>query len=122
EAVINANKHAQARQIVVKLERFRKGMVLRVVDDGVGVPNERGLLRGLGFHIMKYRAELFGGRLEIDSPQTGGTRLSCYLPVHARPSNKAVNGNQRVGAVPKRSGVPVAGSNFGTSGTARSGE
>src|SRR5262249_29962359 len=61
-AVINANKHAQARQIVVKLERFRKGMVLRVVDDGVGVPNERGLLRGLGFHIMKYRAELFGGR------------------------------------------------------------
>src|SRR5262249_18200755 len=39
EAVINANKHAQARQIIVKLERSRKGMILSVVDDGVGVSN-----------------------------------------------------------------------------------
>src|SRR5213076_2046800 len=35
EAVINANKHAQAREIVVKLERSPQGMVLRVTDDGV---------------------------------------------------------------------------------------
>ena len=40
EAVINANKHAQARQIVVKLERVRKEMVLRVIDDGVGFPKD----------------------------------------------------------------------------------
>src|SRR6266550_8825184 len=31
EAVINANKHAQARQIVIKLERTGKEMVLRVI-------------------------------------------------------------------------------------------
>ena len=80
EAVINANKHAQARQIVVKLERSRKGMVLRVADDGVGVPNERGLMRGLGFHIMKYRAQLIGGRLEIEAAKTGGTQISLCLP------------------------------------------
>ena len=37
EAVINANKHAQARQIVVKLERSgQRQMVLSVTDDGVG--------------------------------------------------------------------------------------
>src|SRR5205814_10106031 len=36
EAVINANKHAKARQIVVRLERVRKEMMLRVIDDGVG--------------------------------------------------------------------------------------
>jgi PAS domain S-box-containing protein len=80
EAVINANKHAQAREIVVKLERSRKRMVLRVVDDGVGVPNERGLMRGLGFHIMKYRAQLIGGCLEIEAPKTRGTEISLYLP------------------------------------------
>jgi PAS domain S-box-containing protein len=83
EAVINANKHAQAREIVVKLERSREGMVLRVTDDGIGVPKEPELKRGLGVHIMNYRAQLTGGRLEIDSPKRGGTRVSCYLPNHA---------------------------------------
>jgi PAS domain S-box-containing protein len=89
EAVINANKHAQAREIVVKLERSRKGVVLRVVDDGVGLSNEPKLKRGLGFHIMKYRAQLIGGRLEIDSPKHGGTHVSCYLPNHAHQSRKS---------------------------------
>jgi PAS domain S-box-containing protein len=81
EAVINANKHAQARQIVVRLERVRKEMVLRVIDDGIGFPKDLKPQQGLGYHIMKYRAQLMGGRLEIDSPQTGGARVSCYLPI-----------------------------------------
>jgi PAS domain S-box-containing protein len=83
EAVINANKHARARQITVKLERVRKELVLRVIDDGVGLPKEVKPQQGLGFHIMNYRAQLMGGRLQIDSPQTGGTCVSCYLPIHA---------------------------------------
>jgi PAS domain S-box-containing protein len=109
EAVINANKHAQARQIVVRLERFGKEMVLRVIDDGVGFSREVNLGKGLGGHIMKYRAQLMGGRLEIDSPQTGGTRVSCYLPVHAPRSKEAPNGDEPIGAVPKLSRVPIAG-------------
>src|SRR5206468_5992557 len=89
EAVINANKHAQAREIVVKLERVGKQMVLRVIDDGIGFPKDLNPQQGLGYHIMKYRAQLMGGRLEIDSPQTGGTRVSCYLPTHPPTSGKA---------------------------------
>jgi signal transduction histidine kinase len=88
EAVINANKHAQAREIVVKLERVGKEMVLRVTDDGVGVSNERELRRGLGLNIMNYRAQLMGARLEIDSPKRGGTCVSCYLPDGAAQSGK----------------------------------
>jgi len=80
EAVINANKHAQARKVVVRLERSRQKMILRVIDDGVGVSSEPRLKQGLGFHIMNYRAQLMGGRLEIDSPKGGGTCVSCYLP------------------------------------------
>jgi two-component system sensor kinase FixL len=79
EAVINANKHAQAREIVIKLEQTRQGMVMRVTDDGVGFPVEPKLKHGLGYHIMKYRAQMIGGRLEIDSPKRGGTCVSCYL-------------------------------------------
>jgi len=97
EAVINANKHAQAREIVIRLERLPRGMVLRVTDDGVGCSNGPKLAPGLGFHIMNYRAQLMGGRLEIDSPKRGGTRVSCYLP------NKALQSRKKENA---RSGLP----------------
>jgi signal transduction histidine kinase len=100
EAVINANKHAQAREIVVKLQRSRREMILHVIDDGVGLSGERKLKQGLGLHIMNYRAQLVGGRLEIDSPKTGGTRVSCYLPVPAQRPKKALNGDEPIGAVP----------------------
>jgi signal transduction histidine kinase len=109
EAVINANKHARARQIIVRLERFRREMVLHVIDDGIGFPKGINPQQGLGFHIMKYRAQLMGGRLEIDLAKTGGTRVSCYFPVAASRSNKASNGDEPSGAVPKLSRVPVAG-------------
>ena len=108
EAVINANKHSQAREIVVRLERARKEMVLRVIDDGIGLPKALKPQQGLGFHIMNYRAQLMGGRLEIDSAQKGGTRVSCYLPVHAAQSNKPLNGDGLNGDVPRNSTVPVA--------------
>ena len=89
EAVINANKHAQARQIVIKLERSgQRQMVLSVTDDGVGVQKARNGARGLGFHIMNYRAGLMGGQLKVESPEKGGTRVACYLPDGTVKSNK----------------------------------
>src|SRR5207247_9204658 len=51
EAVINANKHSEAREIVIKLERAGKEMVLRVIDNGVGLPKEPKTKRGLGANI-----------------------------------------------------------------------
>ena len=98
EAVINANKHAQAREIVIKLEGLRRGMVMHVSDDGIGFPAEPDLKRGLGFHIMKYRAQSIGGRLEIDSRKRGGTCVSCYFPDNTlKPNkpNKKQNGRRR---------------------------
>ena len=108
EAVINANKHSQARQIVVRLERVRKEMVLRVIDDGIGFSKEHNAQQGLGFHIMNYRAQLMGGRLEVDSPQTGGTRVSCYLPVRAPGAPRPSNGEQRAEAM-RNFNPPVEG-------------
>ena len=91
EAVINANKHSQAREIAIRLERVENEMVLRVIDDGTGFPSEPKAKRGLGAHIMGYRARLIGARLEIDSPKKGGTRVSCYLPNNAVQSRKRKN-------------------------------
>jgi PAS domain S-box-containing protein len=108
EAVINANKHGRAREIIVRLQRSRREMVLQVIDDGVGLSQERKLKQGLGLHIMNYRAQLAGGRLEIDSPKTGGTCVSCYLPVRVPQPKKVPNGDEPIGAVPKLSRVPMA--------------
>jgi PAS domain S-box-containing protein len=101
EAVINANKHAQARQILVKLERSQHGIVLRVTDDGVGFSNESKLKQGLGYHIMNYRAQLIGGRLEIESAKRGGTCVSCYLPDGA-PRSRKPQGNGQPREFPAR--------------------
>ena len=100
EAVINANKHAQAREIVVRLEKSRQEMVLRVIDDGVGFSEELKPKQGLGFHIMSYRAQLTGGRLEIDSSKHAGTRVSCYLANRARHSRKSRE--RKNGQMPRR--------------------
>jgi len=80
EAVINASKHAQAREIVVELGRSHNGTFLSVTDDGVGFQNKSNRRQGLGFHIMSYRARAAGGHLEVESPRRGGTRIICYLP------------------------------------------
>ena len=109
EAVINANKHAHAREIVIKLERSQQGMVLRVIDDGVGVSVESKLKRGLGFHIMNYRSQLIGGRLKVERPKKGGTSVSCYFPDNKPDSNKPVtkeNGWQK--GFPTRIGKALA--------------
>ena len=88
EAVINANKHAQAREIVIRLERSKQEMVLRVTDDGVGFAIEGRSKHGLGYHIMNYRAQQIGGRLKIERPKKGGTCVSCYFPDNAHQSHK----------------------------------
>ena len=80
EAVINANKHAQAREIVVNLDRSRKGITLSISDNGVGIPASMNPSAGMGFHIMNQRAKSIGGRLEIASRKNGGTRVTCHLP------------------------------------------
>ena len=81
EAVINANKHAQAREIVVKLSRSHTEIVLSVVDNGVGIPKSVEPSKGMGFHIMNQRANSVGGRLEVESNKESGTRITCYCPI-----------------------------------------
>jgi len=84
EAVINSNKHAQAREIVVGLERSRDEILLTVTDDGVGFNTDSNNTRGLGFHIMNYRARAMGGRLAIEPRKSGGTQVTCFLPTTPR--------------------------------------
>ena len=79
EAVINANKHARAREIIVRMRRSDKGIELSVIDDGIGIPANFPAGSGMGFHIMEYRARSIGAQLEIKQVKPHGTRLTCYV-------------------------------------------
>src|SRR5438105_10943444 len=78
EAVINANKHAGAREIIVRMRRSSKGIELSVADDGVGISTDSPG-SGMGFHIMQYRARSVGARLEIKPIKPHGTRVTWYV-------------------------------------------
>lgn len=81
EALINANKHARATQIVLEVRRLKDELVFSVTDNGVGLSRKPKAGHGLGFHIMQYRAQSIGARLEFESPKKGGSRVACSLPL-----------------------------------------
>ena len=80
EAIINANKHARASELVVRMRGSRNQIMLSVTDDGVGIGHHHGKRTGMGFHVMEYRARSIGARLEITAIKPRGTRVACYLP------------------------------------------
>lgn len=80
EAVNNALKHASAAEIRIGLEQQADALVLEVEDDGIGFEEDAALLsEGLGLRVMRYRARLLGGSLEIGPSPAGGTRVSCRV-------------------------------------------
>jgi PAS domain S-box-containing protein len=80
EAIINANKHAEATEIVLEIRRSKNELIFAVTDNGTGFRTKpKG--QGLGFHIMKYRAESIGARLELESLKKGGARVTLSLPL-----------------------------------------
>ncbi len=81
EAVGNAIKHAGAAVIAIHLHRIGDVLQLRVSDDGRGLPRKIKADRGLGLAIMKYRANMAGTELEIDSEPGKGTSITCGIPL-----------------------------------------
>ncbi len=77
EAIANAVRHGDARQITVRLERSPLRIRLAVEDDGGGLPVGAGEGEGLGLRIMRDRAELVGARLRIGARKPRGTRVEC---------------------------------------------
>jgi PAS domain S-box-containing protein len=79
EAINNAVKHSQAKRITLTLTARKKSVQLVVDDDGVGLPKQRDKAKGLGLHIMSYRAKTIGGDVEVRKRPGGGTRIICTL-------------------------------------------
>ena len=89
EAVVNAGRHAEADAVSLSLRRVASQLELRVTDNGNGFgevdplgPSEPG---HLGLAMMRERAEMLGGTLEIETSERG-TRVLVRAPPGARVS------------------------------------
>ena len=78
EAVTNAIKNGKATEITIKLHRDRRGLGLCVRDNGVGF-SEKDPRKGMGIHIMKYRAGVLGAEFKLKTKPGGGTLVTCVL-------------------------------------------
>ncbi len=78
EQLNNILKHAHASVVVLELNKIKEQIRLRVTDDGKGF-DPRMRRKGVGLSNIISRAELYNGRVEIDSSPGKGCRLEVIL-------------------------------------------
>jgi len=79
EAVNNAIKHGRPSQITVTLSADARQIGLEVEDDGAGFQPNLASGRGMGLHMMNYRARMVGAAINIQPREGGGTRVTCSV-------------------------------------------
>jgi two-component system sensor histidine kinase UhpB len=80
EALTNVVRHASAAQAHVDLAAENGKVVLRVEDDGRGIPG-RAAAEGSGIEGMRERALLVGANLTIHSRPGRGTEVKLTVPI-----------------------------------------
>jgi signal transduction histidine kinase len=91
EALNNITKHAQAKEVYIKLEYQTQHVVVSVRDDGVGfdldtVRMTRTRRPSLGLAGMQERAALMKGEVSIQSSPGQGTIVEARLPLQSEES------------------------------------
>jgi signal transduction histidine kinase len=80
EAITNAVKHSGARNILISLDCSKTHVCVSIQDDGKGFALKK-KRKGLGLHMMRYRANALGGELMIERRRTGGMDITCKIPI-----------------------------------------
>ena len=78
EALNNAIRHGRPKAIVIALEAGNGIFRLRISDNGVGLGTSSNK-KGMGLNIMRYRARMLGGTLEIQPNLPTGTAIVCTI-------------------------------------------
>ncbi|MFD0278335.1 sensor histidine kinase [Kitasatospora sp. NPDC127111] len=77
ELLANVAKHSRAERVKVELSYAARMLTATVSDDGIG---GAAASTGSGLSGIERRMAAFGGRLEIDSPAGGPTRITVAVP------------------------------------------
>jgi signal transduction histidine kinase len=82
EALTNILKHAEAKSANLVIGIEGDDFVLRVSDDGKGIPvNRLQTNTSHGLASMRHRIAALGGTWEVRSPSTGGTIVVASIPL-----------------------------------------
>jgi signal transduction histidine kinase len=76
EAVSNANKHSEATQMDIVIQRRGGELTISVEDNGVGDADAQ----GSGLRGLRDRISALGGKFTVDSPIGKGTHISASVP------------------------------------------
>jgi PAS domain S-box-containing protein len=80
EAVSNAVKHGKPTRIAIELTSSSGRLRLTIEDDGMGIEDDSSTHRGMGLHIMRYRARMIDATLEVRRLPEKGTLVACEWP------------------------------------------
>lgn len=82
ESLRNAEKHAQPRNVEVRLTRAKSRTVLTVIDDGRGFqPTAEPAAGHFGLKLIRDTVAEAGGTFLVDSCEGRGTRVELSLPL-----------------------------------------
>lgn len=81
ESVQNALKHADASEIVVRLELTKTAINVLIKDNGVGFDINKKCTNSFGLIGMKERVELLEGEITVDSKIGKGTSVFISIPI-----------------------------------------
>lgn len=93
ELLINAAKHAGAKEVRVALRREHNALCVVIEDDGVGMQLGAVSTKGSGLSHVKERVRSLGGRVRIDSHPGRGTKFTLSVPL---PSQRLEPSKRRV--------------------------
>jgi PAS domain S-box-containing protein len=82
EAITNVVRHSRATEVRVRMETYGGELHVSIEDNGRGfaqAPSDDE--DGLGLKIMRYRAQMMGGELVIQSSAAGGAVVRCTCPL-----------------------------------------
>jgi signal transduction histidine kinase len=81
EAVNNAIKHGQAKNIIISLAASEECGILKIENDGLGLAEPPRNGTGMGMQIMNYRARMIGGSLKVECGGGRGLAITCRFPL-----------------------------------------
>lgn len=85
EALANALKHSDAREVRVSTSMVGGGVQMQIADNGCGFDTSQART-GRGLKNLRRRAEAMQGQLSILSARGGGCVVTLWLPIERRPS------------------------------------
>ncbi len=97
EALTNVETHAKATSVRVELARSASQLQMTIQDNGRGFAPRAHRLpkkRQLGLIVMRDRAELLGGQMQLFSEPGRGVQLSVTIPYHGHANEAAEGGRQ----------------------------